>query len=170
MPSSIFYPTDAISGARVIIDEVHHETHGGNHYTISHVETSAGTGVTVMITTPAGGQLHMTFQIVSSAAGSWIFSEAPGASAGTALSVINNKRDSSNTSGAVVKWAVTWATSGTVLQKGTIGAAGIPVNEAGGTGEPRNEWLLASSQTYLIRIVPSAASTITVGVGFYKEA
>jgi hypothetical protein len=170
MPTSIFHPTD-VTGARITIDEAHHEIHAGAHYSASHaVSVGTGTAVTVLITTPATDDIHLVFSVAATNSGTWTFSEDPNASAGTAVVSYNNDRGSANTSDVTITHTPTYSSSGTVLQNFCIGTAGQGNSHGGGAGEARNEWILKASTLYLIRFVAlNAATNVAMNLSYYIE-
>lgn len=170
MPTSIFYPLDSL-GARKVIDHTHSKIHEGLHWTASHaVNVGTGTAVTVLISTPATGQYHLTYEMMASGLAISTFSEAPNASGGTAITSYNNKRNSSNADTLTITHTATYVSSGSVIENFVHGSGGIPVSSKGGGGETRNEWELAVSTLYLLKIDVLAASTYTaINLAYYRE-
>ena len=168
---SKWLPVDEIAGGRVTIDLAHHETHEGDHFVLSRTMTmDTVTANTVVITSPASsvGFIHLVADVESTNAGNWVLTEAPENSAGSVLTVYNNKRDSVATSGTTVRaGAVVWTSAGTVLETHYIGA-----NARAGSGVNRseNEYILKPSTAYGVRFVNSAATCYsTVNLYFYRH-
>ena len=161
-----------VDGSFRVIDHSHAEIHEGNHFTFAQTQATTTTAVSVLITTPAASEFHTVFSIGAGAAASWTFSEAPNATVtgATAMIAYNNNRQSTTTSGAVVVSKPTFTSTGTVLQKGYIGAYTNPAKSSGGAGDERNEWILKASTKYLWRVVPSTGSTIAIAGAFYVES
>ena len=160
-----------VDGSFRVIDHSHAEIHNGVHYTFSQTQATTTTAVSVLITTPAASEFHTVFSIGAGAAASWTFSEAPNATVtgATAMVAYNNNRQSTTTSGAVVVSKPTFTSTGTVLQKGYIGAYTNPAKGNGDVGEIRNEWILKASTKYLIQATPVATGTIEISGAFYAE-
>lgn len=160
------------SGALHTIDHAHAEIHEGNHYTFTHtVSVGTGTAVSVMIQAPATGEVHLVFGLQANLAVTYIFEEGPTTTGGTAIVAHNNNRTSSTTSGTIVKHTVTYGTSLTILENGLLGTQGNPSSRSGGTGEARNEYILAASTRYGIKVTAlNAATTVIVNGSFYVES
>ena len=162
---------DQVSRAPVFIDEVCAEVHGGTHWAASHtVSVGTATAVTVMLTTgeASAGIVHVVYDIEASNAIIGVFSEAPAASGGTAITPRNSSRDTAGSSGvALLTHTVTYSTSGTVLENWAVGGANARVR--GGAGA-RIEWVLGASKAYLWRFVAAnAGTTVVLNVYWYEE-
>jgi len=161
------------SGGRTIIDWVHHEIHEGCHFTVSRTATmDTVTTNTVTITTPASavGYIHMVAQIELTAAGSWTFNESPQATDGSAITAINNDRNSTTTSGSTIKaGAVVWTSAGTVIETHYVGANN-PASKLGGGADTREEYILKPSTMYAVRVLNNAATCYSVvNLHYYLE-
>jgi len=162
-----------VHGARKTIDYAHHEIHAGSHYTVylrdaAVAETSV---LSVLITSPATGEMHTVVAVNASLAGAFTMSEAPNASGGSAIVAYNNNRQSTNTATLVATSNPTYVSSGTVLIAGGIGAAGNPAKVLGGAFAGRQEWILDQSTLYLLRFVSAAASNdVTIILEWYEES
>lgn len=160
------------NGGRITIDYPHHEIHEGNHYTVNYTKTmDTVTAHTVTITTPTStsGYVHFNASVELTGAGTWTFSSAPESSGGSTLTAYNNNRVSTNTSGTVIAGGVTWTSAGTVLETHYIGANN-PGSKLGGYAEARNEWLLASSTKYGLRVANDAATVkSSINLFFYVD-
>lgn len=170
MPSDIFYPIDSKSECRKTIEAEHATIHDGIHFTAIYSETVGTTAVTVLLNTPASSTnnyVHFFCGIEANKAISWAFSESPNASGGTTLVSYNNNRNSSNSSPVILTSGVTYTSSGTILETHIIGSNN-PNSKLGGEVNSRNEWLLKQGTSYLIRAIPTTASTtINVVLPYY---
>ena len=166
-----YLPRDPL-GALVGIDIVHREIHLGNHYTCGTYESiGAGSTLSMLITAPATATaiIHLTASLFADGAGVMTFSEAPNASAGTALVAYNNDRTSDNTTSVVATKDPTYASSGTTMVSTHIGTLAPSIN-LGGETEGRHEWKLADSTLYLIRFTADGTSCRTaITATWYEE-
>lgn len=144
------------------IDWPHEKIHEGKHYTFTYSKAlSAGSVLSVAITTPTSdvGIYHFVAAVESNLAGTWYFTEGASISGGSALTAYNNNRISSNTSGSTIKGSPTVTTYGTVyLETHSVGSNTTP-HTLGGNAEVRNEYILASSTTYMLYFQANATST-----------
>lgn len=175
MPSSIFQPVEAISGARKIIAPEHEAIHSGVHFTATHnVTVGTATAVTVLIQTPASSEdkhIHFVCDVQTNKGATWTLSEAPNASGGTTLVALNNDRNSSISNPATLTHTVTYVSSGTILETHISGSAGTPQSKTGGAAEVRNEWILKEGTLYLIRVVAEESDTkVSVGILYYYRS
>jgi len=157
-------PVD-LGGGRTTINKTNHEIHEGNYFTVCHTKAmDTVTAHTMTITAPASavGYIHLVVGVDLTAAGNWVFSEAPEASAGSALTIFNNKRNSTTTSGTTIKaGAVVWTSAGTAIETHYIGANN-PASRLGGGTDIREEYILSPSTTYGIRVLNNAATCYSV--------
>lgn len=165
-------PLDA-HGARTTIDSVHHEIHEGDHYTafLYDGEVDSTSTLSVLITVPAAGEMHLVGLVKSSLGGSFTWSEAPNASGGSAITPYNNNRQSTNAATLVVTSNPTFVSAGTVLLQTDVGATGNPTQAAGGNFAARQEWILAQSTLYLLRFVSATNDAkVTLILEWYEES
>lgn len=177
MPSGSFMPTDALSGARSTIDEVHERIHEGLHFTASqYLSLAAASAMNVLITTPATGKYHFISEVVTDAVATITFSKNPNATASgaTAITAYNNNENSSNVSTLTHVYEGAYTSSGSIMETFLAGSSsGNGANKAtiGETIGGRNEWILAPSTNYLIRTVAGAATCQTVvRMYYYRES
>ncbi len=149
----------------VSIDYVHEKVHEGKQFTFLRTKTmDTVTTNTVTITAPASasGFIHLIADIECNAAASWTFSEAPEASAGSALTAYNNKRNSSVTDPTTIAGgAIVWTSAGSVIETHYIGANN-PASKLGGMSSGRNEYILKPSTKYGFRVSNVAATCYSV--------
>lgn len=161
MPSSIFQPVEAVSGARKIIDAEHEAIHSGVHFTAYHsVSVGTATAVTVLLSTPSAGSgyIHFSCSAEADKAITWTFSEAPNASGGSSIVGYNNDRNSTIANPVTITHTVTYVSSGTLLE-GHLMGTNQPTTRLGGNANIRNEWILKPETLYLLRAVAAAADT-----------
>jgi hypothetical protein len=163
-------PTDSLTGARLSIDYPHHEIHAGNHYTVSYSKAlSAGSVLAVLITSPAIGNMHVTAGMQTSLSGTFTFSQNPSTSVGSTLTIWNNNLTSANTSGSVFIGTPSITTVGTTISTFILGT-NDKQNGVGGTADSRNEFILATSTSYLLAFTANATSTYSsINVSYYVE-
>lgn len=165
-----YLPRDASEGALIVIDDVHDEIHLGNHYTTSvYASIGAASTLSVLITAPATGEIHLTGVLMADGSGVFTWSEAPNASGGSALVAYNNRRDSANAATLTATSDPTYVSSGTILLTTHVGTYAPSVN-VGGQFANRQEWILAPSTLYLIRFTADGASCRTcIFAEWYEE-
>jgi hypothetical protein len=154
----------------VSIDYVHEEIHEGKHYTCSYSKAiSAGSVLAIVVTTPASKDVHFTAGFQSSLSGTLIFAQNTTYSAGSALTVWNNKLSSSDNSGCTFVGTPTITTYGTAISTIVIGTNDKQTPIGGGM-ESRSEYILATSSTYVIYFTANATSTYSsINATFYVE-
>jgi hypothetical protein len=172
VPTSIFYPIESRSGSRKTIDIEHAKIHNGLTWVASHsVSVGTGTAVSVMVTTPASGTYHLTYEVEASNTLTYTFSEAPNASGGTTIASANRLRTGGGTDTLTLKHTVTYTSSGTVLERHLNGSTGVPSKSTGGSSGSRAEWILAASTSYLVYATAgNAGTTVNVNLDYYRES
>ena len=170
MPTGLFFPI--IQGTRPTLDLKTKKVMDGLHWTAPHtVSVGTGTAVTVLIEVPAAGIYHLAGSVQIDKGGTWNFTSGPTCSAGTAMTAYNNNRRATNTTNLTLSHTVSsYSTMGTALMPGTMASGSSPMSI---TGEFANEtdWILATSGTYLIRLVAGgAASNAYVVLRYWKES
>lgn len=156
----------------VSIDYPHEKIHEGNHYTCTYSKAlSAGSVLAIAITTPttaSQGNYHFVAGVDANLSGVWYLTESGSVSGGSALTAYNNKRISTATAGATIVGTPTVTTYGTVyLETHYVGSNTTP-QRTGGSAEQRNEYILASSTTYMVYFVANATSTYAaITAAFY---
>ena len=160
------------TGAIYVYDGAAWQIHEGEHFTATYTETvGTGTSVTVMITAPTTtARAHLVYSVQASNSLVATWSESPGASGGSAITSYNNERNSSTTALSVLKSAITFTSVGTTLQNILLGGSNSPHERTGGGSGSRQEWILASSGTYLMKADADNASTkVTMEFYYYEE-
>jgi len=152
------------------LDILHHEIHEGDHYETTYIETvGASTAVTCMITAPGTSETHIVFDVESSNSGTFTWSEAPNATAGSAITAYGNNRIASTTVETVVVSGITYTSAGSILKNVLLGGSTRGNRSVGGSQSGRREWILNNSTKYLIRFVADNASTkVVMNTAFYE--
>lgn len=170
MPSSLFFPTESISGSLKTIDPVHEIIHKGQHYVADHyLSVGTATAVSILLTVPTAASkryMHFSAQVICGTSGVLTFSKDPNASGGTTLVSINsngqqrvNKPDP-----MVLAHTVTYVSSGTTIETLICAsAASMYTPLAGG-----REYILEVDHTYLLRFVSdTAANRVNIKTAYY---
>ena len=170
---TIFQPKiDTTVKATRVIDIVHAEIHAQDYWETVYAETvGTATAVTVMWTAPSTTtRVHFFPAVQASNSVTVTFSEAPNASGGSTITAYNADRNATGTATTIIVSAVTYTSAGTVLDRFQLGGSNAAQSKSGGEGGSRQEWIFASSGTYLIRAVADNASTkIVIKGAWYEE-
>lgn len=156
----------------------HHQIHEGDSYEYTEIKDQTQDHVyDIQITTPNTTKWsHFTFEFDVEAETDWYFYENVNIIlAGTAVTLLNHNRSSSNTSGLTIK-AITNTTIGnanadtavaaaTTLMHGIAGAG----KKVGGMGGSRHEWLLKQNEDYCIRFIATAAGFVSWHLDWYEH-
>ena len=150
------FSQDAMTNAITTIAYEHHEIHAGSHYYVQGFSTVAsGDSIYFSVTTPNTTKwLHMVFDLTSSGAMSVYTYEGATVTGGTAVTPLNNNRNSSDTSLAILKANPDITSAGTVLDSAYVGAG----QKGSGFDERNRELILKQNSTYLF-IMKSGAAT-----------
>lgn len=151
---------DAVTETLQIIKYEHHEIHEGNHYYLEGCTTlDSGNELRVKLVTPDTTKWsHFVWQIQSSNILTTEFYEGAsgGMTGGSAVTPINNNRNSVNTSGLTITSGVTTATSdGTLISEACWGS-----RQAGGSISRSDELILKQNETYLRKFISGANSNL----------
>ncbi len=146
------------------INYVHHEIHEGDHYYIEGHVTLANLGVLrVKLVTPNTPKwIHLIWAISSSGILETTLEEGPtgGMAGGSAITPLNNNRNSSKTSGITVTSGVGAAgVAGTVISKAKWGSIGFK-SQIGGGASRDDELILKQNTTYLRTFTSGADDNI----------
>ena len=165
-----YLPRDGELGYLETIAAVHASIHAGRHFTAVGYQTGAS-AVNVILTTPATNEYHIVAHINTTGTGSLSWSESPNydATGETAITAYNNKRDSTQTSSMTHAIGGAYTSSGTILDRGLIGAVGLGQTVVGGADSHVNEWIGNASTSYLVRFVPAASCESVVRLTYYKK-
>ena len=161
-----------------VIDYEHHEIHGGSHYFLSGVnDLSINEVYDVQFTTPdTTKEIHFTFSLETEAETAWYIYEGVTVNvAGTAMTPLNNDRNSTNTSVATVaeilNTSVSNANADTVVSGATLLESGISGAKSQSLGsETRDKELILKRNTvYCLRAIANAAGYIDFYMSWYEH-
>lgn len=166
---------DKTTHAASTIEYPHRELHAGDSYAVfSSGAGGEGAQSNIQITTPNGSiWSHIVPSARSSTEANFKLWESPTLSGGTAMTIINRNRNSTNTSltagslNPVISGHASIVTSGTLLIEEHFGAGKNNPGASRGT----TEWLLKSGTNYLFTITSEAASSdIDLELNWYEHA
>jgi len=145
---------DASTNTLQTIEYPHHEIHSGSHYYVEGHTTLAneGTYFVKLVTPNTAKWSHFTWEISSTGLLTTTFDEGAtgGMADGSAVTPINNNRNSSNTSGMTLTGNVTVAASYvTRISNQKFGVVSTPSKATGGGGQREHEIILKQNTTYL---------------------
>lgn len=160
---------ESFTAAFKFITTDHAYIHDGIAYRVmgKTVSLAAGAKANVAITTPASssGYIHMRPASFASTANLLEIrvTEGESVTGGTAITPMNQNRNSSRASTAVVKTATTVTIAGTNVGTYMVGAGGVPSapRSGGGSGQD-NEILLKPATTYVFEFENVGSTTETV--------
>jgi len=168
---------DRVSYAIKILEYEHAEIHGGSHFFIEDVADIAINNVfDVQWTTQNTTRWdHFTFELNCEAETEWyIYEGAKIETAGTAITPINNNRNSSNAAGATIASIAntslenanldTAVAAATELAHGIIGAG-----RNGGVVSRDREIILKQNTIYCMRAIANAAGYVNFYIGWYEH-
>lgn len=167
---------DQYAHAVTSIDEPHRMIHDGFMFSLEHSSASlANNGdLDLLITVPAGVFPHIrqTGVRVGDTPCTVHFFEGPTTSAnGTALAVYNRNRNSDNTNDVTIYVGPTVSDDGTELVRRLLPASGGFFTPGGASIQGfSEEWILAPSTDYLVRVTneSGAAIDLTVDILWYE--
>lgn len=143
----------------ITADTVHEHIHDGDHYNASYlVAAVANNGNADIRFTTGAKSCHMNAVMTASGKSQFFIYEAPTVSVGTAITIYNNKRSSTNTPTAAVKHTPTVTAAGTTLLINGLINGGTGGVSQGGSGGNRNEIVFKPSTEYLIRLTNTAGT------------
>lgn len=155
----------------ITADYAHHETHSGNHYQTSIMNTlGSGAFVNTIINTPAANFDHMLLRMDAQGETLIQFYRSPTCSSlGTAQTVSNMNDVSSNTAGTEISLNPTCSAEGTLIPGWSqrLGSG----QQTGGESRAANEHILKQSTLYGVRITSLAANNdIDHIYDFYEDS
>jgi len=159
----ISYGSDPMADGVVTIEQGHHETHEGNHFHYSECFKLDDTDVKEFIFTANSTIYEHFFWTLGARERSFIYVfENPTFTGGTAKTMVNRNRNSSNTY------------SGTLVEAPTVTADGTELEcvfiDKDHNTRASDEWILKAGEDYLIRVVSDKnGNDMAVGFNIYKE-
>ena len=164
---------DGITYAKMFIDYEHHEIHSGSHFFVSGFTTLADdASLNFGFETPAGDKkVHVTFEVSGTSQTEFYVYEDATYTGGTAVTPINNYRDSTNTSIATVVSAPTISDDGTQIFSFSKGNAGTTRQMADTEGFARREReiILKAGSKYVFRLTSRDDDNVVSYLGEWYE-
>ena len=164
-------PNDDIANALVTIGLQHAEIHEGKGYNAAAYEKlNAGSALTMFITAPTTAiEAHVVLSVETDGPGLWTFSKLTDASGGTNITPVNHYLQSANAASTETTYNALVTSTGTILDRGVIGAAG-KFSLVGGDDGGREEWRLSDAEEVILVFTADGASTRTVlRASWYEE-
>jgi len=157
---------DEITPSLTSIDVPHNRVHVGDMYSVCHLFTSVGAAASVdlLIRVGANKDLHFLFSVSAGAEAYVRFYEEPTITTnGTAITIFNMNRCSSNTSDATAYHTPTLGAVGNQICVDLIPGA-IKNKDVGGTIRHDTEWILDENKDYVIRVTNNGQSAEPVAI------
>ena len=153
-----------------IIDYEHHEIHSGSSYTADRqVNLANGASMDILLITPNTTKwAHLIYEIEAQAEMQFYIYEAPTATAGTAMTIINRNRNVTNPATVTLSHTPTGITTGTtIIRKHHMGAG----KAFGGGARSAHEFVLKQNTKYLIRMTNLTVTTnwATIVLNWYEH-
>jgi len=165
---------DAITGAMMIIDYEHHEIHSGSHFIVEGVAVVAANDSLSFgfYTRDTTAWKHITWSI--SGTGQTSFSMWENATfdttSGTAVSAINNNRNSVKTCTCKIRENPTFSVVGDSLLGETFGTTTNPATQTPGSATRANEIILKQNAYYRFRLKNgNSTNRISYRAAFYEH-
>jgi hypothetical protein len=158
-----------------IIDISHQAVHDGSSYSTEHEFTGVGAGATaeMLIVVSANEALHFDYRLSAENDCRIEIFEAPTATPGTAKTIYNQNRSSTNTTDATITHTPTGVTAGsTVIHRriffGSFSSGGVSANSGSSARAP--EIILKKSTSYLVRLTNNAgtAQDFHIELSYYE--
>ncbi len=155
------------------IEHEHAEVHEGHMWSYVSSVTASTSGYKWLITVPASseGYVHINFvaNCITSAKFE-LFETSPSSTTGSALTILNNYRPSTETSKVTLRGGVTTSTSGlSRIYFMTVGANNNKTR-VGGEIKQGSEYVLKPATNYLWKATPlSSAALVTFGFEYYID-
>jgi len=168
---------DASTHGILAIDHNEHETHEGKHYFIEDVQDIAINNVLdIQWTTPNTTEwAHFTFELKCEAETEWFIYEGVNIIlAGTAMTAINNNRNSANTSSATIASISNTSVANANLDTAVAGATELAhgivgAGQVGGVTLRDREIILKQNTKYCLRAIANAAGYTNFYMGWYEH-
>jgi len=157
-------------GYRMVEDQNDYEIALGHRYCAFYSATvagSSGTNIVAMVTN-AEKICEAWFSIETDKAGLYELYEGAVVSAGSALTAVNNNRNSTNTADCLIYGNPSVATAGTFVGAHVIGSTTGGASKSGGSSST-NKYQLKLDTTYILRFTTDSDNTrVTQGV-YWRE-
>ena len=155
---------DKAAHALATLDFRHHEIHEGDHYYLESYTSLNIDGVlkVALVTPDTTKWIHLTWQISSNGITvAKFYEDAEGVSGGSAVTPLNNNRNSSNSSGVTLTSGVSTTGDGTLISSASWGGEGFKSVSGGGAG--RGDELILKQNTTYLRVFESATDNNVIG-------
>ena len=159
---------DDVTNAINVMQYEHHEIHEGKSYVVSGTVTLAsGEYRNLLISTNSTSNAHLIGLVRASAEASILWYENPTLSAnGTAVTPVNRNRSSANAANTAFYTSPSWTNTGTLLYTAGVGAGA----KYGGEENHDAEWILDTSQDYLLRVLSAAnGNNVSFALSWYEK-
>ncbi len=154
---------DAVEGARIGIDLAHHNVHIGDSYTYPFVDLDVDIAAPkyILLRTPdTTEEQHLTVSVgADGVAEAEIFENPTVSVVGNLRTLINRNRRSTNTSDVLLYEDPTITLDNLRLAHMDFGAAGQGQRKLTGEASLRDEFILARTQDYVIKVTVTADDT-----------
>jgi hypothetical protein len=150
---------DKTTNAIININHTHHNIHEGAHYYVkSYDALDTSDVVNFCILTPNTTKwAHLLFSIQSTGETLVEIYEGTSFSAdGSLITAVNNNRNSSNTSGLIIRKDPVTIVTGTKISESLFGLSTSPVRNIGGDVRRDDELILKQNTTYIIKITSNS--------------
>lgn len=168
---------DSVTGAPAVLNYAHHEIHSGSTFVVSYKSPDASpvadNGVVTFTITTHAKYAHILFRAACGGDMEGELYEGPTVTAGTgtALTPRNKNRASGKNHSVGVRVGMTIGAVGTLLENEFMPGRTGPL-AVGGASSTRDEWVLAPSTVYLVRITnrSGGAQPMSLAAEWYEES
>lgn len=169
MPSGLFFPMTH-DGYRMVEDQNDYEIYLGNRYSVFTSETVASTSGTSIIAITSNDLkiCEAWFSIETDKSGLYELYEGAIVSAGSALTAINNNRNSASTADCSVVHNPSVATVGTFIGAHIIGSTTGGASKSGGSSSV-NKYQLKFNTTYILKFTADVDNTRATQGVYWRE-
>jgi len=157
------------NGPTTVIEYEHDKTHEGRYFSGGYYNSSLADAANqdLLVTASSSNVFHAQFLVAVSGDCTMMIYEGPTTSAGTSVTMSNHNRSSSKSSDLTVKHTPTVTVTGTQIN-GTIFLPGGDKHTGGGGHFGfANEFMLAKSTSYLLRVTNVSGGAIKISVGLF---
>ncbi len=145
------------AGSPVVVASEHHEIHCGDSYELGRIVNlvnGASTDILIIVPNEAVKRFHFIWSLEAEGEATATLYEGATVSAnGTALSIFNRERNSSNVDYLGAYHTPTVTGTGTAIEQHKVGSG----NKVGGSAGRADEWILKNNTTYLLRVANETA-------------
>lgn len=162
---------DAVTLALSVIDYEHHEIHNGDHFFVRSFQdvADAATNVDWLLVVPDSAKLpHVKWEMAGEAEFELrLYEGAAVSAAGSALTALNNNRNSAEEAGLAIYSGPTITALGTLIYSGVLGST----NKEGGDHGFPFELVLKRNTRYVLRLthIPAGTHWLNTLVSWYEH-